>query len=228
MSEGRHARGRLIVLAAPSGAGKTTLVRALLERVPNLRFSVSYTTRPPRPGERDGVDYFFVSPERFDEMVRRGEFLEHAQVFDHWYGTSREHVDALLASGASVLLEIDWQGARQVRERAPDAVTVFILPPCVSALETRLKHRGSDPPEVIARRLRDAVADMMHWNEFGYVVVNDELERAADELAEIVTGGGARHRTDAPGVAERVAKVFEDAGSAPGTARPAPAAREVP
>src|SRR5690606_17129428 len=121
-------RGRLIVLAAPSGAGKTTLVRALLERVPNLRFSVSYTTRPARPGERDGIDYFFVSREQFDEMVRRDAFLEHAQVFDHWYGTSREHVEDLLQSGASVLLEIDWQGARQVRAKAPDAITVFILP----------------------------------------------------------------------------------------------------
>jgi len=221
----RNARGRLLVLAAPSGAGKTTLVRALLKRVPNLRFSVSYTTRPPRPGERDGVDYFFVDRERFDRMVERGEFLEHAQVFDHWYGTSRAHVEELLRTGSSVLLEIDWQGARQVRARAPEAVTVFILPPCVGALAERLKHRGSDPPDVIARRLRDAVGDMTHWNEFGYVVVNDDLDRAADELAEIVTGGGARHRTDAPGVAERVARVFEDAPDAPGGL---PGTREVP
>jgi|SRR5690606_22407947 len=224
MSEDRGARGRLLVLAAPSGAGKTTLVRALLERVPNLRFSVSYTTRPPRPGERDGSDYFFVDRDRFEAMVRRGEFLEYAQVFDHWYGTSREHVEELLRTGASVLLEIDWQGARQVRERAPDAVTVFILPPCVGALESRLKNRGSDPPEVIARRLRDAVDDMMHWNEFGYVVVNDDLSRAADELAEIVTGGGDRHRTDAPGMAERVARVFRDSCGA--SSKKAPKAGE--
>jgi len=214
MPEIAKPRGRLIVLAAPSGAGKTTLVRALLERAPDLRFSVSYTTRPPRPGERDGVDYFFVSREQFDAMVREDAFLEYAQVFDHWYGTSREHVENLLRTGASVLLEIDWQGARQVRARAPDAITVFILPPCVGALETRLKGRASDPPEVIARRLRDSVADMEHWNEFGYVVVNDDLARAADELADIVTGGGAQHRTDLPGVAARVAKVFEDASAA--------------
>lgn len=226
MGENRSAPGRLLVLAAPSGAGKTTLVRALLERVPNLRFSVSYTTRPPRPGERDGADYFFVDRKRFDDMVRRGEFLEHAQVFDHWYGTSREHVERMLESGSSVLLEIDWQGARQVRARAPEAVTVFILPPCVAALEARLKQRGSDPPEVIARRLRDAVGDMAHWNEFGYVVVNDDLDRAANELAEIVTGGGARHRTDAPGVAERVARVFEDGCRVPGAG--VRSAREVP
>lgn len=205
-------RGRLIVLAAPSGAGKTTLVHALLKRMPELRFSVSYTTRRPRPGEEHGKDYFFVRPDKFEEMVRKDAFLEHAQVFDHWYGTSKEHVEALLRSGTTVLLEIDWQGARQVRARAPDAVTVFILPPCVAALERRLKGRASDPPEVIARRLRDSVADMQHWNEFGYVVVNDELERAADELAEIVAGGGEAHRTDAPGVAERVARVFADAG----------------
>jgi guanylate kinase len=211
MPEDRKPPGRLIVLAAPSGAGKTTLVRALLERMPNLRFSVSYTTRAARAGERDGSDYFFVDGERFSEMVRRDAFLEHAQVFDHWYGTSRDHVQGLLEQGATVLLEIDWQGARQVRARAPDAVTVFILPPCVAALETRLRRRASDPPAVIARRLRDAVADMEHWNEFDYVVVNDDLELAASELGEIVSGGGARHRTDAPGVAERVARVFADA-----------------
>jgi guanylate kinase len=216
VAQNQHEPGRLIVLAAPSGAGKTTLVRALLERVPNLRFSISYTTRRPRPNERDGVDYFFVDPERFEEMVRRNEFLEHAQVFDHWYGTSRAHVEELLATGASVLLEIDWQGARQVRASAPDAVTVFILPPCVAALEARLTRRASDPPDVIARRLRDAVDDMTHWNEFGYVVVNDDLECAADELAEIVVGRGDRHRTDLPEVAQRVEKVFAGRDCTPG------------
>lgn len=215
MTEHR-ARGRLVVLAAPSGAGKTTLVRALLRRRPDLKFSVSYTTRPPRPGERDGVDYFFVEPERFRELIAEDAFLEHAQVFDHWYGTSREHVESLLASGASVLLEIDWQGARQVRASAPDAVTVFILPPCVAALEARLTRRASDPPDVIARRLRDAVDDMTHWNEFGYVVVNDDLECAADELAEIVVGRGDRHRTDLPEVAQRVEKVFAGRDCTPG------------
>lgn len=213
MAEAKQ-RGRLIVLAAPSGAGKTTLVHTLLERMPDLRFSVSYTTRPRRPGEVHGKDYFFVSGDEFAEMVRRGAFLEYAQVFDHWYGTSKEHVEELLRSGTTVLLEIDWQGARQVRARAPDALTVFILPPCVAALEQRLKNRASDPPEVIARRLRDSVADMQHWNEFGYVVVNDVLERAADELAEIVAGRGKTSRTDAPGVAARVDEVFADAGAA--------------
>ena len=208
MTKDRSARGRLVVLAAPSGAGKTTLVRALLTREPDLGFSVSFTTRPPRPGERDGVDYFFVSEARFAEMIRDGAFLEHARVFDHWYGTGREHVETLLASGATVLLEIDWQGARQVRERAPDSVSVFILPPCVDALEARLKARASDPPAVIARRLGDAVADMSHWNEFDYVVVNDDLDRAADELASIVRGDGAEHRTNCPRTRARVEGVF--------------------
>lgn len=208
MTTKRPARGRLIVIAAPSGAGKTTLVRALLEREPELRFSVSYTTRPPRSSERDGVDYFFVSDERFAQMIERGGFLEHARVFDHWYGTGREHVEALLDAGRSVLLEIDWQGARQVRERAPDALTVFILPPTLAALEERLRGRATDAPDVIERRLRDAVDDMSHWNEFGYVVVNDDLERAADQLAAIVRGEGASQRTDLPETRSRVGRVL--------------------
>ena len=208
MTKDRSARGRLVVLAAPSGAGKTTLVRALLEREPNLRFSVSFTTRPARSGERDGVDYFFVSEARFAQMIRDGDFLEHARVFDHWYGTGREHVETLLAAGATVLLEIDWQGARQVRERAPDSLSVFVLPPCAEALEARLNARATDPPAVIARRLGDALADMSHWNEFDYVVVNDDLHQAAEELAAIVRGGGAEHRTASPRTRERVERVF--------------------
>ncbi|HEX7081199.1 MAG TPA: guanylate kinase [Gammaproteobacteria bacterium] len=208
MAPHANPRGRLVVLAAPSGAGKTTLVRELLRREPDVRFSVSYTTRPPRANERDGVDYFFVSEERFARMIRDDEFLEHARVFDHWYGTGREHVEGLLASGATVLLEIDWQGARQVRERAPEARTVFILPPRLDALEARLTARASDPPAVIARRLADAVSDMSHWNEFGYVVVNDDLDRAADALAAIVRGGGEEYRSDSPATRRRVARVL--------------------
>lgn len=208
MSSDRFSRGRLIVVAAPSGAGKTTLVHALLRREPGLRFSVSYTTRPKRPAEVDGKDYFFVSEERFAEMVREDAFLECARVFDHCYGTGREHVESLLAASSSVLLEIDWQGARQVRASAPDALTVFILPPSVGALEARLRGRASDAPEVIERRLRDAVGDMSHWHEFSYVVVNEDLETAADELAGIVRGDGRAHRTDSPEVRERIAQVF--------------------
>lgn len=208
MTNERSGRGRLIVIAAPSGAGKTTLVRALLDREPGLRFSVSYTTRPPRASEQDGVDYFFVSEERFREMVAQGGFLEHARVFDNWYGTGREHVESLLAAGHSVLLEIDWQGARQVRERAPEAVTVFIMPPSLAELERRLRGRATDSEDVIARRLADAVDDMRHWDEFAYVVINDDLERAADELAAIVRGRGAGQRTDSAESRARVERVF--------------------
>jgi guanylate kinase len=208
MSSNRSQRGRLIVVAAPSGAGKTTLVHALLRREPNLRFSVSYTTRPKRPSEVDGKDYFFVSEERFATMVRERAFLECARVFDHCYGTGRAHVESLLAAGDSVLLEIDWQGARQVRASAPDALSVFILPPSVPALEARLRGRASDAPDVIERRLRDAVGDMSHWEEFSYVLVNEDLDTAADELAGIVRGDGTDHRSDSPEVRERVARIF--------------------
>ena len=177
------AAGKLWVVAAPSGAGKTSLVRALLDRDQALRFSISYTTRARRSSEVDGRDYFFVSEQRFLEMARAGEFLEHARVFDHWYGTGREHVAGLLAAGFSVVLEIDWQGARQVRERAPESQSVFILPPSVAELERRLRGRQTDSEAVIARRLRDAQSDMTHWHEFDHVVINDDFAAALDRLA---------------------------------------------
>lgn len=193
-------RGRLWVFAAPSGAGKTSLVRALLERDPSLRFSISYTTRPPRASEVHGRDYFFVSEPEFLAMVERQAFLEHARVFDHWYGTGREHVESLLAGGHSVLLEIDWQGARQVRERAPDSRSIFILPPSVAELERRLRGRRTDTEAVIQRRLRDALGDMGHWSEFDYVVVNQDFATALEQLAAIVTGRGEDSRTGLPAV----------------------------
>jgi guanylate kinase len=201
-------RGRLVVVAAPSGAGKTTLVHALLARRPDLRFSVSYTTRPRRESEIDGRDYFFVDERRFKEMVEQDEFLEHARVFDHCYGTGRRHVESLLAAGDSVLLEIDWQGAQQVRRRSRDALTVFILPPSVPELERRLRGRGTDTEDVVERRLRDALGDMSHWHEFEYVLVNDDLERAADELAEIVAGRGAGRRSGSPRVRADVERIL--------------------
>ena len=178
------------MIAAPSGAGKTTLVRALMERVPELAFSVSYTTRPPRPAEVDGRDYRFVSRPEFERKARAGEFLEHARVFDHRYGTGRAEVDAALAAGQDLILEIDWQGARQVRERLPEVVDIFILPPSRQTLEERLRARRSDSPEVIARRLRDSVADMSHWGEFSYVVVNDRFDRALEDMVAIIAGRG--------------------------------------
>ena len=195
-------RGRLFVVAAPSGAGKTSLVRALMDRVPSLGFSVSFTTRAPRPREVDGHDYHFVSEAQFKEKVRREEFLEHAQVFDNRYGTGLAEVEAALAAGRDLVLEIDWQGARQVRERLPEARDIFILPPSREALEERLRNRRSDSPAVIARRLRDSVAEMSHWSEFRYVVVNDDFDRALDDMLAIVRGEGDYLRRDRPGLAD--------------------------
>jgi guanylate kinase len=206
--DGARGRGALFVIAAPSGAGKTTLVRALLERMPDVRFSVSYTTRPQRPGEQSGRHYFFVKEPKFERMVASGEFLEHARVFDHWYGTSKATVETLRAAGHPVLLEIDWQGAAQVRRLAPDAKTVFIVPPDVGELERRLRGRGTDSEAVIQRRLRDSLSDLTHWKEFDYIVVNDVLETAADEFAAIVAGKGAGHERSRPEVRERVLRIL--------------------
>ena len=181
-------QAKLFVIAAPSGAGKTTLVQALLRKNPELRFSISYTTRPQRRNEADGVDYFFTSREQFAKLREQGEMLEHAEVFDNNYGTSRSQVAEYLAEGNNVLLEIDWQGARQVRESMPECVTVFILPPSRRELERRLRGRGTDSSDVIERRLRDAVSDMSHWDEFDYVVVNDDLDQAVLTLQAVLDG----------------------------------------
>jgi guanylate kinase len=189
-------RGHLFLVTAPSGAGKTSLVRALLQDHPNIRFSISYTTRQQRPNEKHAHDYHFVDRPEFERMAAAGEFLEHAQVFDNYYGTSRKAVEAEMAAGRDVLLEIDWQGAAQVRKLMPEAISVFILPPSRSELERRLRSRGTDSDEVIARRLRDAAGDMSHWHEFDYVVVNDTFEHALGELAAIVTGRGQACRAD--------------------------------
>ncbi len=189
-------RGKLFVIAAPSGAGKTSLVRALMERVPSLRFSISYTTRKPRPNEQHGRDYFFVDHAEFERMVAAGEFLEHARVFDNYYGTSKPQVESMLADGENVLLEIDWQGAQQIRRAMPECKSIFILPPSRQALEQRLRGRNTDNDEVIARRLRDSIADMSHWNEFDYVVVNEDFKRATDELETIVAGRGETLRRE--------------------------------
>jgi guanylate kinase len=199
---------RLFVIAAPSGAGKTTLVNELVRRNPALVFSVSYTTRRRRPNEIDGRDYFFVSEERFRELEREGELLESALVFDNHYGTSRSQVEQKLAEGRNVVLEIDWQGARQVRAARPDCVSVFILPPSRDALAARLHGRRTDSEDVIARRLADALGDMSHWSEFDFCVVNDELERAVAELEAIVAGEGRGNRCDSPPLRRRVAGIL--------------------
>ncbi len=193
--------GRLFVIAAPSGAGKTSLVKALMEREPRLRFSVSYTTRAPRPNEVEGRDYHFVTQVRFQEMIARGEFLEHAQVFDNFYGTGLQAVQSALQSGQLLLLEIDWQGARQVRARLPEARSIFILPPTRSALEERLRARSTDSEAVIQRRLRDAAQDLTHWTEFDYVVVNDQFDQALADLLAIVLDRGESLASTRPDVA---------------------------
>ncbi|MHB8816204.1 MAG: guanylate kinase [Steroidobacteraceae bacterium] len=194
------------MLAAPSGAGKTSLVKALLQRMPGLKMSVSNTTRPRRPTEEDGREYYFVGVPEFERMVAQGRFLEHARVFDNLYGTAREPVETRLARGGDIVLEIDWQGARQVRSAMPDCVTIFILPPSREALEKRLRSRATDSQEVIARRLRDAVSDMSHWREFDYVVVNDDFEKAVADLMAIVSAHGEKAPPDTrDGGAQRIA-----------------------
>jgi guanylate kinase len=201
-------RGRLYVIAAPSGAGKTSLVKALMEREPSLRFSVSYTTRKPRATERDGVDYHFVDSKQFLDMVARGEFLEHAQVFDNYYGTALSTVQDSLANGDHLLLEIDWQGADQIRARLPEARSIFILPPSRHALEQRLRQRSTDSEEVIARRLADSAADIAHWSDFDYVVVNDRFDQAIAELQEIVLNRGENLRGKRPEIVRLVAELL--------------------
>ena len=184
----RNARGKLFVISAPSGAGKTTLVKALLAADPELRFSISYTTRPPRVGEQDGREYFFVDRPRFEAMIAGGELLEHAEVFGNFYGTGRAQIENHLAAGRNVLLDIDWQGARQVRSRMSDCVLIFIMPPSLQELERRLRGRATDSDEVIRRRLAEAVGDMGHWNEFDFVVINDDVPAALATLRSIVAG----------------------------------------
>jgi guanylate kinase len=194
------APGQLFVIAAPSGAGKTSLVKSVLERDPRLRVSVSHTTRAKRPTEVEGQDYYFVQPERFTELEAAGAFLESARVFDNHYGTGKAQVDAELARGHDVILEIDWQGARQVRAARAGVQSVFVLPPSRAALEERLRLRRTDSDAVIARRLRDAVGDMAHYREFDYVVVNDNFERAVGDLLSILHRRGEALRATRPGL----------------------------
>jgi guanylate kinase len=201
-------RGKLFVIAAPSGAGKTSLVRALMQLRPTLRFSISYTTRKQRPNERHSHDYFFVDKTEFERMVAAGDFLEHARVFDNYYGTSRKQVEQLLDEGQDVLLEIDWQGAQQIRRALPECRSIFVLPPSREALEQRLRGRGTDSDEVIARRLRDSLADLSHWNEFDYIVVNDDFDRATQDLQAIVTGQGEHLRRDHAQLRELLARLL--------------------
>ncbi len=184
--------GHLFVVSAPSGAGKTSLVRALLTCLPDICVSVSHTTRSRRPGEQDGVDYHFVEPSAFEAMIATDAFLEHARVFDNQYGTSRLAVSAQLDAGRDVILEIDWQGARSIRAALPETVSVFILPPSVTELERRLTARGGDSAAVIARRMRDAVSEMSHFGEYGYLIINDDFAAAEAALQAIVVAARQR------------------------------------
>ncbi len=178
--------GTLYIISAPSGAGKTSLVKALVESMDHIGVSVSHTTRAMRPGEQNGVHYHFVTSQEFNAMVAAGEFIEHAQVFDHFYGTAHSQLATLLRLGEDVILEIDWQGARQVRKSIQDCLSIYIVPPTRDALEQRLRGRGQDTEEVIQRRLGKAVAEMQHFTEFDYLVINDEFSRALNDLRSIL------------------------------------------
>jgi guanylate kinase len=178
--------GKLFVITAPSGAGKTSLIEALMHDDPSLKFSVSYTTRAPRPGEKDGVDYHFVDEARFLAMRDRGEFLENAEVHGYRYGTSRKVIEEALRKGEDLILEIDWQGARQVRQLYPGCVGIFILPPSIEELERRMRARAQDSEEVIRRRLAAAREELLHAGEFKYAIINKEFETAKAELADII------------------------------------------
>lgn len=202
-------RGRLFVIAAPSGTGKTSLVRALIKEVPTLAVSTSFTTRDLRPTEQSGRDYHFVAKSTFAGMVERGEFLEHATVFDNNYGTGRAQVESALNRGQDLLLEIDWQGAAQVRKALPESISIFILPPSRASLEQRLRARDTDSPQVIARRLRDSATELSHWREFDYAVENDVFDQALAQLKAIIQGQGESLRADRPGLAESVRKLLD-------------------
>ena len=181
-----HPQGSLYIISAPSGAGKTSLVKALLERTGQVMVSVSHTTRPMRPGEVDGKDYHFTDVDTFRRMIADNAFLEHAEVFGNFYGTSRSSILDQMGHGIDVILEIDWQGAQQVRSKMPEAISIFVLPPSLEALEKRLRGRNTDSDEVIARRLAEAVSDMGHYQEFDYLVINDDFDTALEQLRAIL------------------------------------------
>ena len=179
-------KGQLFTVSAPSGAGKTSLVRQLIQRVRDLQVSVSHTTRPMRPGDAEGVDYFFVERPEFERMIEAGEFLEYASVFGNYYGTSRASVEQNLAEGRDILLEIDWQGAAQVKQKLPDTCSIFILPPSRETLIQRLQGRGQDSEEVIARRTAEAVAEMRHYDAADYLLINDQFDVAVHEFVSLI------------------------------------------
>jgi len=195
--------GILFIVSAPSGAGKTSLLKVLLEEADGLGVSVSHTTRAPRPGEQNGVHYHFVDIPAFEAMVAERGFLEHARVFDNYYGTSAAGVRSELERGCDLVLEIDWQGARQVREHFPEAVSIFILPPSVEELRRRLSARGQDSDEVVERRMQSAMDELSHFDEYDYLVINDRFEDALEDLRTLVRAERLQLRQQLPGVRER-------------------------
>jgi guanylate kinase len=200
--------GKLIVISAPSGAGKTTLVKALCEADPELMVSVSHTTRPRRDGEEDGIAYHFTDVDSFREMVDGGQFLEHAKVFDNYYGTSKAAIETQLENGIDVILEIDWQGAQGVRQLIPESISIFILPPSYQALETRLTGRGEDDAGTIQRRMDDAINELSHYKEFDYLVINDEFELALTELQDLFTAFRENQRPQQADLSEFVTRLM--------------------
>jgi guanylate kinase len=217
MSESRIAapmRGTLFMVAAPSGAGKSSIVNACLARDGNIRLSISFTSRAPRPGERHAEHYHFVGKDEFQRMIAAGDFFEHALVHGDWKGTARQSVEPQLAAGRDVLLEIDWQGARQVRAQVPEAVGVFILPPSREALLERMRKRGQDSEEVMARRLAAAREEMSHYDEFDYVIVNEHFETAVAEMCAIFTASRLRRVAQAERHRALIAALLADGGDA--------------
>ncbi|HIB62871.1 MAG TPA: guanylate kinase [Methylococcaceae bacterium] len=182
--------GQLFIISAPSGAGKTSVVKRLIKGLRNLRVSISHTTREKRPGESEGKDYFFVSVEQFQALLSNDGFIEHAQVFDNFYGTSKNHLEHLLSQGIDVILEIDWQGAQQVRQTVPESLSIFILPPSRAILEQRLQDRGQDSDDVIARRMQSAGSEMSHYDEYDFIVVNDDLEQTTEAVMALIVNRG--------------------------------------
>ncbi|SDZ28082.1 guanylate kinase [Lysobacter sp. yr284] len=205
-------RGTLYIVAAPSGAGKSSIVNAVLARDPNIRLSISFTSRQPRPGERHAEHYHFVSEQEFEAMVAEGDFFEHARVHGDWKGSARQSVEPFLSAGKDVLLEIDWQGARQVRKKVPDAVSVFILPPSRRALESRMRSRGQDSEEVIGQRLAAAREEMSHYGEFDYVIVNEIFDTAVDEMCAIFTASRLRREPQVARHSRLITALLADEG----------------
>lgn len=201
-------RGTLFIVAAPSGAGKSSIVNACLARDPNIALSISFTSRAPRPGERHAQHYHFIGTDEFQRMIDAGDFFEHALVHGDLKGTARQSVEPQLASGRDVLLEIDWQGARQVREKVPDAVGIFILPPSREALEERMRKRGQDSEDTIARRLAAAREEMSHYHEFDYVIVNEVFDTAVAEMCSIFTASRLRRDAQAQRHAEMIGELL--------------------